>query len=127
MTPRLATVILALVCSTGAASQQLDCRPSDPFAISFRQNPLGTWAAWMCGKRINIVACRTDHCTEEVANAASWVWGRGLKLQDANSALKKYKAGGICDPQVYSVWWHDKWKLQQDFSLSNDYMKTICP
>lgn len=121
----VATLMLLLSASCGA--QQLDCLPSDPFAVAARQNPLGSWIGWMCGKRINIVACQKDHCVDEVVNAAWWVWGRRLRLSDANSALKKYKAGGICDPQVYAVWWHDKWKLQQEFSLSNDYMKTICP
>lgn len=121
-----AAVAVAMV--MGAAhAQSVDCVPHAFSDITGTSNAAGKWAAWRCPTRINIVACTTDHCTDAVINAAWWVWGRGLSLSDANSALKKYNAGSVCEPAVIAVWWPDRYKLKSVLGMSDAQVAAICP
>jgi len=98
---RAALIAGAFVMVTVSAhAQSVECVPASPLDITGTSNPGGKWAAWMCGKRVQIVACAADHCTDAVINAAWWVWDRGATLADGNAALTKYKAGSICEPSV---------------------------
>lgn len=110
-----------------AQAQTVACNPASPLAITGTSNAAGKWAAWRCPTRINIVACTTDHCTDAVINAAWWVWDRGLSLSDANSALKKYNAGSVCEPAVIAVWWPDRYKLKSVLGMSDAQVAAICP
>jgi hypothetical protein len=124
----IAGTVCALVLMCGKAhAQQFDCTPASPLGITGTSNPGGKWAAWMCGKRVQIVACAADHCTDAVINAAWWVWDRGATLADGNAALTKYKAGSICDPSVRAVWLPDRYKLKSVLGMSDDQVAAICP
>jgi len=125
MRTAISSVLLALV--LGAAhAQQLDCKPASPQAITGNSNPAGKWAAWHCNGHVQIVVCATGHCTDAVINAAWWVWDRGATLADGNAALTKYKAGSICDPSVRAVWWPDRYKLREQFGMSDAQVAAIC-
>lgn len=124
----IAGTVCALVLMCGKAhAQQVECAPASPLDITGTSNPGGKWAAWMCGKRVQIVACAADHCTDAVINAAWWVWDRGLSVTDANAALKKYRAVSQCAPAVRAVWWPDRYKLRDKFGLTDQEVAAICP
>lgn len=108
-------------------AQTLACIPTNPLAITGASNQAGKWAGWMCGDRVQIVACAADNCTDAVINAAGWVWDRGLSLADANAALAKYKAGSICEPSVRAVWWPDRYKLREQLGMSGAQVAAVCP
>lgn len=117
----------AALAMASAQAQSVECVPASPLKITGTSNPGGKWAAWMCGKRVQIVACATDHCTDAMLNAGWWVWDRGFSLGDANAALKKYNATSHCDPAVRAVWWPDRYKLRDRFGLTDQQVAAICP
>jgi len=122
--------LIAGACALAMASaqaQSVECVPASPLEITGTSNHEGKWAAWMCGKRVQIVACSTDHCTDAAINAAWWVWDRGLSVTDANAALKKYNAVSQCDPAVRAVWWPDRFKLREQLGMSDAEIAAICP